>query len=84
MRIVEIRHIKMLMDIEMKKMEKLVVTACSGMLLWHLFGKREENNDKQLDPKVLPRYSTRDASQAYCGESGFVAQQTVTQWGVIC
>jgi hypothetical protein len=48
--VMAIRHIKMLMDIEMKELEKVVATACSGMLLWRLFGKREENNDKQLAP----------------------------------
>jgi hypothetical protein len=50
MRIMEIGILRCLTDIEMKKVEKVVATACCGMLLWHLFGKREENNDKQLDP----------------------------------
>jgi uncharacterized protein YqkB len=70
------------MDIELKKVEKVVATACSGTLLWHLSGKTK-GNDKQLDLKILPKYYTRCVSQGYFHESDLVAQQTVTPKGIV-
>jgi hypothetical protein len=45
------------------------------MLLWLLSGKRKENNDKQLNLKVWPRYNSIETGQTCCYENGLVVQQ---------